>query len=543
MGADASGAAATALSDAKAYTDEQVAGLNLGESNVQPDWNETDSTSDAYIKNKPESLPASDVSAWAKAKTKPSYTAAEVGAVAKLEGKNLSTNDYTDAEKDKLNNTNVAYGTCSTAAATAAKEVIILDNENWQLKEGSIITVKFTYTNTAQKPTLNVNGTGAKSILYNTAVVTTSTLSFGGYAGRYIRYMYDGTQYVFIGWSIDSNSTYTPASLGGGYGTCSTAAATAAKTAILSGYSLVTGGTVSVKFTYAVPASATLNINGKGAKPIYYRGSAIAANIIQAGDTATFVYNGSQYHLLTVDRDESDSSKGVPLIEITSCVFSSTNSALLLGATATEITEISDGLTIRLVNKKFNLDVYDPANHLIYLELTLGNGGKVSTSIAMGDFRRGHGRGIYAGEIITLTYVTDVVSSFNGGTYNTWIAAIPPRIDRATYIVDGTDAAASMSFYRGYVEDKGIILLSVTQEKTIGSVTKPVALATYAYSYLYGDHISNNTFCDTAKVAALTGSMSNTYGSITATSGTDTTRALITIKATKGYIITVDFIA
>jgi hypothetical protein len=34
------------------------------------------------ILNKPTSLPASDVSDWAKAKTKPSYTAAEVGAVA-----------------------------------------------------------------------------------------------------------------------------------------------------------------------------------------------------------------------------------------------------------------------------------------------------------------------------------------------------------------------------------------------------------------------------------------------------------------------------
>ncbi|MBO5472673.1 MAG: hypothetical protein J6A08_02625, partial [Lachnospiraceae bacterium] len=68
------------LGDAKAYTDEQVAGLNLGESNVQSDWDETDSTSDAYIKNKPESLPASDVHEWAKAETKPSYTAEEVGA-------------------------------------------------------------------------------------------------------------------------------------------------------------------------------------------------------------------------------------------------------------------------------------------------------------------------------------------------------------------------------------------------------------------------------------------------------------------------------
>lgn len=50
------------------------------EVNVQSDWGETSTSSDAYIKNKPTSMPASDVSAWAKAPTKPTYTAAEVGA-------------------------------------------------------------------------------------------------------------------------------------------------------------------------------------------------------------------------------------------------------------------------------------------------------------------------------------------------------------------------------------------------------------------------------------------------------------------------------
>lgn len=50
------------------------------EANVQSDWNILDSSSDAFIKNKPTSMPASDVHEWAKAETKPSYTATEVGA-------------------------------------------------------------------------------------------------------------------------------------------------------------------------------------------------------------------------------------------------------------------------------------------------------------------------------------------------------------------------------------------------------------------------------------------------------------------------------
>lgn len=46
----------------------------------QVDWEETDPTADGYIRNKPNSLPASDVYDWAKQENKPSYTSEEVGA-------------------------------------------------------------------------------------------------------------------------------------------------------------------------------------------------------------------------------------------------------------------------------------------------------------------------------------------------------------------------------------------------------------------------------------------------------------------------------
>lgn len=108
----------------------------------------------------------------------------------------------------------------------------------------------------------------------------------------------------------DNNTTYTNQSLGNGYGTCSTAASTTAKVVTLSGYSLITNGVVAVKFTNAVPASATMNINSKGAKAIYYKGAAITAGIINAGDLATFIYNGSQYHLLAIDKNVTSSGGG-----------------------------------------------------------------------------------------------------------------------------------------------------------------------------------------------------------------------------------------
>lgn len=52
---------------------------DISDLDVQADWSVSDSSSKAYIKNKPTSMPASDVSAWAKASTKPSYTWSEIG--------------------------------------------------------------------------------------------------------------------------------------------------------------------------------------------------------------------------------------------------------------------------------------------------------------------------------------------------------------------------------------------------------------------------------------------------------------------------------
>lgn len=56
------------------------------------------------------------------------------------------------------------YGTCSTAAGTAAK---IVTCSGFKLKVGAHIFVNFTSTNTASDCTLNVNSTGAIAIFTN----------------------------------------------------------------------------------------------------------------------------------------------------------------------------------------------------------------------------------------------------------------------------------------------------------------------------------------------------------------------------------------
>lgn len=90
-----------------------------------------------------------------------------------------------------------------------------------------------------------------------------------------------------------------------GYGECSTVAATTAKEATLQGdigWGLRAGSFAIIKFTYSVPANATLNIASTGAKAIYHKNAAIAANVIKAGDLVTFAYNGTNYVVISIDR-------------------------------------------------------------------------------------------------------------------------------------------------------------------------------------------------------------------------------------------------
>lgn len=92
--------------------------------------------------------------------------------------------------------------------------------------------------------------------------------------------------------------------------TCSTAATTAAKEVTLgTTFNLVTGATILVKFTNAITvANATLTVTHtplgaseaivETAKPIYYKGSALAANIIKAGMSIILRYNGTQFDVV-----------------------------------------------------------------------------------------------------------------------------------------------------------------------------------------------------------------------------------------------------
>ena len=97
----------------------------------------------------------------------------------------------------------IRYGSCSTAAATVEK---IVSLTGFTLATGAEVTVRFTVTNTAASPTLNVNSTGAKPIVYRNAAISAGYLA----ANRIYKFVYDGSQYELIGdINTDTNNKVT----------------------------------------------------------------------------------------------------------------------------------------------------------------------------------------------------------------------------------------------------------------------------------------------------------------------------------------------
>lgn len=226
------------------------------EVNVQADWNVTDSSSDAFIKNKP-TIPAgvspattapkmdgtAAVGTSAKFAREDHVHPSDTSKVDKETGKGLSTNDYTDYDQaavaamagnlpdmyvdgvymagaeDPGESTPVGleslqsfthYGVCSSSASATAKTVSLEGVNRVALEPGFWCAVKFSNTNTGAvgSLTLNVNSSGAKAIKYrNGNLPSAGTLA----ANRIYLFVYDGTYWQIVG-DLDTNNTYTAAS-------------------------------------------------------------------------------------------------------------------------------------------------------------------------------------------------------------------------------------------------------------------------------------------------------------------------------------------
>lgn len=101
------------------------------------------------------------------------------------------------------------------------------------------------------------------------------------------------------------------ATLGFGYGVCSTAGATAAKTVSITNTVLTPGGIIAVNFVNAFTASSpTLSVNGSAAKPIKLYGNAMPMGKVHANTILVMAYDGTQFNVIAIQSQTAAAPTG-----------------------------------------------------------------------------------------------------------------------------------------------------------------------------------------------------------------------------------------
>ena len=207
------------------------------------------------------------------------------------------------------------FCSCSTAANTQAKTASLT---GFQLKTGSTVHVTFTNSNTAANATLNINGTGAKTIKYNGGNVETDKPPWA--AGECVTFVYDGYYWVVSGQSniladnivagsiaADRIKANVISAVNGGTGTINADKVNTAQISI--GQSQVTGLTAALDGKEAAVTSTTPTYNTDQIPYMYRRstkaimgqesldavvGGTVAWNqIIQRNTTSWYAYRGT----------------------------------------------------------------------------------------------------------------------------------------------------------------------------------------------------------------------------------------------------------
>ena len=101
------------------------------------------------------------------------------------------------------------------------------------------------------------------------------------------------------------------ATLGFGYGVCSTAGATQAKTVSITNFVLTPSSVFAVLFQNAFTASSpTLAVNGGAAKPIKYMGSAMPMGKVHNNTILVMAYDGTQFNVIGIQAQTAAAPTG-----------------------------------------------------------------------------------------------------------------------------------------------------------------------------------------------------------------------------------------
>lgn len=226
--------------------------------------------------------------------------------------------------------------TCDSTASSTTKTA----NGSVSYYEiGQIFAVTFTNGNTASAFTLNISSLGAKDVYVGNSIMngTTNVLKCSAHTTMY--FLYDG-YFQFI--TAISDGTKAPARGANTWvGTCSIAVGTTAKTAAIDNFVLTKGALASIIFTNGNSANVpTLNINSTGAKSIYINNAVTSSSnklTLDANEVATFIYDGTQYHLVCTSKEHESSFAASAASGITASDITNWNSKTSNVGTVTSV--------------------------------------------------------------------------------------------------------------------------------------------------------------------------------------------------------------
>lgn len=212
---------------------------------------------------------------------------------------NGSSNFTNGVKASSYNGGHPTYFVKGTQTASTNVWTGNLPSEVTSYYNGLTVDYLLPYAGTSTAATLNLSGLGAKPVYVGNTATSGVTTHYPANVVMHLTYVIDSSFNSGNGcWKVTTyqNSTYYVTSA-----YCGTAAATAAKAASVSYYTLQTGYFhIMMIYTNTAASALTLNVNSKGAKPIYINGVASSSSNYTLPQGLYIVYyNGTNYYFRT----------------------------------------------------------------------------------------------------------------------------------------------------------------------------------------------------------------------------------------------------
>lgn len=200
----------------------------------------------------------------------------------------------------------IVYATCDTAIDEQDK--VATASGSFTLKTGTVVAVKFTYSNSVAQPRLNINGTGAKYIVtYNNYVPPT----YAWKPMQTVLFIFDGTYYVGFSLSYATTGYYGVTKLSNSTASTSTTLAATAN-AVKLAYDRNSWDSITLTNALAIAYGGTGATTAAAART----NLGISATLLYSGTvtTGSATFNYGNYNFYIIIGQPSSSGSRTPIV-------------------------------------------------------------------------------------------------------------------------------------------------------------------------------------------------------------------------------------